>query len=241
MFPKLALASLGILVARIHCIDVTINSILDAEVKIASTQLDKMNYLLNNNLSWLFDFTTQPHYTYAPGSVVNGDAATFPASTNYGMTIALINLGPCGMLPPHYHPRGTNFVVAVEGVTQTWMVEENGAKIVNQTLRPWQMTIFPKGSIHSMQNIGTVRPYLTRQSVLNENQGCTKATLVSALNSEDAGTQNILNGFAQLPPDIMAAAFGNPIGGFNLPPIPDVGTGSILGSAACLEACRGKM
>ncbi|QSZ35104.1 hypothetical protein DSL72_007968 [Monilinia vaccinii-corymbosi] len=219
MFPKLALASLGILVISTYCIDITINSILDAEVKVASTQLDKMNYLLNNNLTWFFDFTTQPHYTYAPGSVVNGDAATFPASTNYGMTVALINLGPCGMLPPHYHPRGTNFVVAVEGVTQTWMIEENGAKIVNQTLRPWQMTIFPKGSIHS----------------------CTKATLVSALNSEDAGTQNILNGFAQLPPDIIAAAFGNPMGAFNLPPIPDVGTGSILGSAACLEACKGKM
>lgn len=73
------------------------------------------------------------------------------------------------------------------------------------------------------------------------NQGCTKATLVSALNSEDAGTQNILNGFAQLPPDIIAAAFGNPAAGINLPPIPEVGTGSIIGSAACLAACRGKM
>lgn len=81
----------------------------------------------------------------------------------------------------------------------------------------------------------------TKTLIANWNQGCTKATLVSALNSEDAGTQNILNGFAQLPPDIMAAAFGNPAGAFNLPPIPDVGTGSILGSAACLAACRGKM
>lgn len=64
---------------------------------------------------------------------------------------------------------------------------------------------------------------------------------MSALNSEDAGTQNILNGFAQLPKNVMTAAFGNPIGGFNLPPIPEVGTGSIIGSAACLAACRGKM
>lgn len=156
MLLGLALASLGILVASTHCVDVTVNSMLDAEVKVAPTQLDKMNNLLNKNLTWFFDFTTQPHYTYTPGSVVNGDAATFPASTSYGMTIAIINLGPCGMLPPHYHPRGTNFVVAVEGVTQTWMIEENGAKVVNQTLGPWQMTIFHKGSIHSMQNTGTV-------------------------------------------------------------------------------------
>lgn len=58
-------------------------------------------------------------------------------------------------------------MVAVEGVTQTWMIEENGAKLVNQTLRPWQMTIFPRGSIHSMQNIGTVRPHRLRLSMLN--------------------------------------------------------------------------
>ena len=64
---------------------------------------------------------------------------------------------------------------------------------------------------------------------------------MSALNSEDAGTQNILNGLAKLPPDIIAAAFGNPAGGFNLPSIPDVGTGSILGAAACQAACKGKM
>lgn len=156
MLLGLALASLGILVASTHCVDVTVNSTLDAEVKVAPTQLDKMNNLLNKNLTWFFDFTTQPHYTYTPGSVVNGGAATFPASTSYGMTIAIINLGPCGMLPPHYHPRGTNFVVAVEGVTQTWMIEENGAKVVNQTLGQWQMTIFHKGSIHSMQNTGTI-------------------------------------------------------------------------------------
>ncbi|KAI3548062.1 spherulin-1A [Colletotrichum filicis] len=31
------------------------------------------------------------------------------------------------MLPPHYHPRATNFVVAVEGQTQTWMIQENRA------------------------------------------------------------------------------------------------------------------
>ncbi|EDO02290.1 predicted protein [Sclerotinia sclerotiorum 1980 UF-70] len=175
MLLKLALVCLGNLVTSICCIDVTVNSILDAEIKVASSQLDKMNLPLNNNLTWFFDFTTQPHYTYTPGAVVNADAATFPASTNYGMTMALINLGPCGMLPPHYHPRGTNL---------WWQLR---AKIINAK---W-------------------------------NQGCTKATLVSALNSEDAGTQNILNGFAQLPKNVMTAAFGNPIGGFNLPPIPE--------------------
>ena len=29
--------------------------------------------------------------------------------------MAMIQLGPCGMLAPHYHPRASNYVVAVTG------------------------------------------------------------------------------------------------------------------------------
>ncbi|KAI3544935.1 spherulin-1A [Colletotrichum abscissum] len=52
------------------------------------------------------------------------------------------------MLPPHYHPRATNFVAAVEGQTQTWMIQENGADLATTTLKPGQLTIFPRGSLH---------------------------------------------------------------------------------------------
>ena len=70
------------------------------------------------------------------------------------MTLAMLNLGPCAMLPPHYHPRATNLVVAVEGTTQTYMIEENGARVVTETLTPGKMTIFPLASLHTMQNMG---------------------------------------------------------------------------------------
>ena len=62
------------------------------------------------------------------------------------------------MLPPHMHPRATNLVVAVEGTTNTYMVEENGARLVKQTLTPGKMTIFPQGSLHTMQNTGMLIP-----------------------------------------------------------------------------------
>jgi hypothetical protein len=48
----------------------------------------------------------------------------------------------------------TNLVVAIEGTTETYMVEENGARLVKETLTPGKMTIFPKASLHSMQNTG---------------------------------------------------------------------------------------
>jgi hypothetical protein len=77
------------------------------------------------------------------------------------MTIAMLNLGPCAMLPPHYHLRATNMVVAIV-------------------------------------------------SILINLSGCGNATLVSALNSEDSGTHNILNGLVALPANIVRAVFGNP-------------------------------
>jgi len=66
----------------------------------------------------------------------------------------MLNLGPCSMLPPHYHPRASNYVVAVHGTTRTYMIEENGARVITQTLSPGQMTIFPQASLHTMYNMG---------------------------------------------------------------------------------------
>ena len=54
------------------------------------------------------------------------------------------------MLPPHIHPRATNFVVAMSGTTQTYMIAENGARTVSEILTPGQMTIFPAAAVHTM-------------------------------------------------------------------------------------------
>jgi len=226
MFPKALIAIvLTQLATSGTAVDVTVNPALVASLKTAATQLDRLK-LLPNPSDWLFDFKAQPGYTYSPGSVVNANVATFPALATYGMTLAMLNLGPCAMLPPHYHPRATNLVVAVEGTTQTYMIEENGARVVTETLTPGKMTIFPLASLHTMQNMG-----------------CGNATLVSALNAEDQGTHTILNGLFQFPADLVNAAFGGNFGngtnyfadGSNVPP---TGTGSILGSAECLARCR---
>ena len=67
------------------------------------------------------------------------------------------------MLPPHFHPRATNYVVAVHGNTTTYMYEENGARLVTQELTPGHGTVFPQGSMHMMMNTGEssfFRPFL---------------------------------------------------------------------------------
>lgn len=133
--------------------DVTRNPELVAKLRMAATNADRAA-LLPNNEDWIFDFTKQSHYTYSPGSVVNANVASFPATVGHGLTIAMLNLGPCAMLSPHLHPRASNHVVAVEGETKTWMIQENGVGPIETILTPGMMTIFPAGSLHTMQNLG---------------------------------------------------------------------------------------
>lgn len=157
-------------------VDVTRDPALDASLFTAATQLDRLK-LLPGNSPWFFDFNAQqPFANFDPkvgGGVANANAATFPATVGNGMTsewlymcpfdhhvvtdcllVAMLNLAPCGMLPPHYHPRASNYVVAVRGNTTTYMYEENGATLVTEILLPGQMTIFPQASMHMMVNNG---------------------------------------------------------------------------------------
>ncbi|MCJ1229679.1 hypothetical protein MMC12_006348 [Toensbergia leucococca] len=220
VFSSVILVLCTFLSTHVQAVDVTVNPALVGQLKTAATQLDRLN-LLPEDSDWLFDFTAQPKYTFSPGSVVNANAATFPATVGNGMTMAMISLDPCSMLPPHYHPRASNYVVAVEGTTDTYFIEENGARLVKNTLTPGKMTIFPQASVHTMVNTG-----------------CVKAQLVSALNNEDQGTQNMANTLLSLPSDIVQRILGagaditTLAGG-----IPPVGTGSNSGTQECLARC----
>jgi oxalate decarboxylase/phosphoglucose isomerase-like protein (cupin superfamily) len=91
-------------------------------------------------------------HTYTP--LHTQSQVTDPLTQN-AQPVAMLNLGPCSMLPPHLHPRATNYVVAIHGNTTTYMYSENGARLVTQVLTPGHGTIFPQGSMHMMMNTGT--------------------------------------------------------------------------------------
>ena len=137
----------------------------------------------------------------------------------------MLNLGPCSMLPPHIHPRATNFVVSIAGTTSTYMIAENGAPTIHEILTPGKMTIFPQASVHTMMNLG-----------------CENAQLVSALSSDDAGTQNLANAFFALPANITGTVLGVDLAGVAgiQGRIPGVGTGSNWGPEKCISACKAK-
>lgn len=84
-FAFLSLLVLAI-VALVKAVDKDVNPDLVAKLRMANTNLDRMK-LLPNNDDWIYDFTTSDKYTYAPGGVINANAATFPATVGQGMTM----------------------------------------------------------------------------------------------------------------------------------------------------------
>ncbi|ETN42868.1 uncharacterized protein HMPREF1541_02026 [Cyphellophora europaea CBS 101466] len=196
---------------------------LSRNLRSALTQVDFWNEL--SDADWVFDFSKVMADPYHPGSVLNANAATFPIITGSGMTVAQLNLGPCAMLAPHSHPRATNLVVSVSGSTKTFMRAENGADDRVTTLTPGKMTVFPQGSMHAMVN-----------------QGCSDNLLYSFLNHEDSGTLNFAQSLWATGEDMMGRIMPmckdekndwNETGRA----IPDWGTGSQDGLAACRLAC----
>lgn len=223
VFLGLSFVVCAVIASVAIAIDVDADPNLVAKLRMANTNLDRMN-LLPKDSDWLFDFTKQEKYTFAPGGVVNANSATFPATVGQGLTMAMLNLGPCSMLPPHIHPRATNFVVSIAGTTETYMIAENGARTVHEILTPGKMTIFPHGSVHTMMNLG-----------------CENAQLVSALSSDDAGTHNLANAFFSLPANITGTVLGGTVNiAATQAKIPPVGTGSNAGPEACIAACAAK-
>jgi len=74
------------LAATAMAVDSTRNPSLNAELETATQQIDRLA-LLPSDSDWLFDFTAQPSYTFSPGSVVNANAATFPAAVDNELTM----------------------------------------------------------------------------------------------------------------------------------------------------------
>lgn len=150
--PILLLASFLHLIPSISAAK-ALNPNLNAMLKMAASNTDRHG-LLPNDTDWYYDFFTHRNFNESVGSVITADAATFPALTGLGISYALLKLGPCSMLPPHFHQRAHNAVIAITGNTTSWMINENGVRTVKVDIIPFRMTIFPMGSLHVMQNNG---------------------------------------------------------------------------------------
>lgn len=86
LFAGISFTICAIIASVAIAIDIDNNPDLVAKLRMANTNLDRMN-LLPKDSDWFFDFNIQEKYTFSPGGVVNANAATFPATVGQGMTM----------------------------------------------------------------------------------------------------------------------------------------------------------
>ncbi|OWM71642.1 hypothetical protein CDL15_Pgr005830 [Punica granatum] len=119
-----------------------------------------------------------------------------PGLNTLGISAARIDFAPYGLNPPHTHPRGTEFLIVVEGELYVGFVLSNqlGNRLITKVLKPGDVFVFPIGMIHFQLNVGKIN-----------------AVAFAGLSSQNPGVITIANAvFGAKPPinpDVLIKAF----------------------------------
>ncbi|XP_010475908.1 PREDICTED: germin-like protein subfamily 1 member 1 [Camelina sativa] len=119
--------------------------------------------------------------------------ANLPGLNTMGLTMARLDFGASGIVPPHMHPRASEVTVCLDGVLLVGFVDTSG-RVFTQELHPGETFVFPKGLVHFLYNIDTV----------------SSALAVSGLSSQNPGTQIVsLSSFiskSPIPEEVLKSA-----------------------------------
>ncbi|KAJ7973582.1 Germin-like protein subfamily 1 member [Quillaja saponaria] len=112
-----------------------------------------------------------------------------------GISLARIDFAPKGLNPPHTHPRGTEFLVVLEGTLYVGFVTSNtDNRLFTKVLNKGDVFVFPIGLIHFQLNVGYGN-----------------AIAIAGLSSQNPGVITIANAvFGSNPPispDVLTKAF----------------------------------
>ena len=184
--------------------------------------------LLPSDSDFIFSYKSPPTGAASTagkgGATVSADRVSFPAliGTSAAMTVGF--LGPCGFNTPHVHLRSAELLVLISGSLSTQFILENRSRTVSTNLEPWQLTVFPQGSLHTQFN-----------------PECEPATFVASFASEDPGTRQEAQAFfGGLNEDVVKAAIGQGFAfeGKDVAKFVDLIPANVaLGVQSCLKKC----
>jgi quercetin dioxygenase-like cupin family protein len=144
-----------------------------------------------------FFFSVKEGSTSNPfGSGVTPVAVTqIPGLNTLGISLARIDFAPRGLNPPHFHPRGTEIIIVVEGTLHVGFVTSNPEnRLITKVLNKGDVFVFPIGLIHFQLNVGYGN-----------------AVAIAGLSSQNPGVTTVANAvFGSDPPissEILTKAF----------------------------------
>jgi len=192
-----------------------------AQMEDLPTSAARFNLL--NGRDFVFDFNAGVGVNGgAGGNITIANVADFPYLIGKGLSLTVGRMAPCGLASPHYHPRATEFLYMLTGSNlRVGFLQENGARLVINTLNPGQAAIFPKGSFHYQANTE-----------------CEPVTFVAGLNSEEPGVATVGQRFFGIQPDVVDVTLGDigPDEAVRIAKsIPDT---FAIGVQSCLDKCK---
>ncbi|CAH2079807.1 unnamed protein product [Thlaspi arvense] len=123
-------------------------------------------------------------------------AGNLPGLNTQGIAFARVDYAINGLIPPHTHPRASEFLIVQEGTLLAGFVssDQDGNRLFSKTLNKGDLIVFPVGLIHFHINVGRV-----------------PAVAFTAFNSQNPGLITIANTvFGSNPPinpNVLAKAF----------------------------------
>ncbi|ESQ47127.1 hypothetical protein EUTSA_v10027914mg [Eutrema salsugineum] len=123
-------------------------------------------------------------------------ADNLPGLNTLGIAFARVDYAVNGLIPPHTHPRASEFLIVQEGTLLAGFVssDQDGNRLFAKTLNKGDLIVFPKGLIHYHANVGRV-PAVAFTSFNSQNPG-----LITVANT-------VFGSNPPINPDILARAF----------------------------------
>lgn len=123
------------------------------------------------------------------------NVAQIPGLNTLGISLARIDYAPCGINPPHTHPRASEILTVLEGCLEVGFVTSNpDNKLITKVLQKGDVFVFPVNLVHFQRNVGNG-----------------DAVAIAALSSQNPGVITVANAvFGSTPAissDILAKAF----------------------------------
>ncbi|KAA3487130.1 germin-like protein subfamily 2 member 4 [Gossypium australe] len=128
------------------------------------------------------------------GSLVTAaNVEKIPGLNTLGVSMSRIDYAVGGVNPPHTHPRASEIAFVLEGELEVGFFTTSNV-LISKRIKKGEIFVFPKGLLHFQKNIGK-----------------TRASAITAFDSQFSGTQSIATTlFAAsptIPNDVLSKAF----------------------------------
>ncbi|TYH91813.1 hypothetical protein ES332_A13G139500v1 [Gossypium tomentosum] len=128
------------------------------------------------------------------GSLVTAaNVEKIPGLNTLGVSMSRIDYAVGGVNPPHTHPRASEIAFVLEGELEVGFFTTSNV-LISKHIKKGEIFVFPKGLMHFQKNIGK-----------------TRASAITAFDSQFSGTQSIATTlFAAsptIPNDVLSKAF----------------------------------